>query len=105
MNLSMQEMFDKVWERAKDKRKAVTPSRRCRYRNYAGLKCFVGELLSDEEYRPGMEGKPVAQLGLFAGRELALLENFQLIHDVEAPNCWAVSLTQVARRFNLEVPR
>lgn len=56
--MTKQEIFNVVWERAKDKRKAWDNGL-CMYRmplgNGESLKCFAGVLIPDDMYDPNME--------------------------------------------------
>lgn len=110
--MNNQEAFNKIWERAKDRRKAKeTSNGLCSYRAAGGLKCFVGELIPDEEYNPKMERWNVAELrrsGLLPpslqGLDVDLLWSCQSVHDAFPPDLWEYRLRRVADLYSLTVP-
>ena len=62
--MTPQEIFDTVMTHLSTQgRRAYLNLEGCRYRTDTGLKCAVGCLISDDEYRPNMEGIPVSLLG------------------------------------------
>jgi hypothetical protein len=74
----------------------------CAYRGANGTKCAVGCLISDNDYRPAMEGKSVTTLKVtgmlpdYLCKELGLLEYLQFIHDDNNLR----SATIIKRRLN-----
>jgi hypothetical protein len=109
--MTLQEMFDTVWERAKTPIRCVDDDGRCMYRGAGGGCCFIGALIPDDRYDPGLEYTPVdisngallAASGIsraYCGVALEL----QTIHDEIDPQDWASHLRGIARRYGLRVP-
>jgi hypothetical protein len=112
--MTNQEVFNRVWERAKDNRCANGPDGGCMYRNPDGLKCFIGHLIPDELYEAEMEGRTVRRLleeypntflalGL-TGANLPLMQALQNVHDYRYPEMWERELRQIAIVYSLTVP-
>lgn len=119
--MNSQEAFNKVWERAK---KLVKSQHRgvnafgdvvifCCYRNpIDGNKCFVGELIPDELYKPSMERNSVASLQadyheieeLFKDVKQNLLGDLQSIHDGDSVSDWEEKLRWFGLYYKLEIP-
>lgn len=84
-NLSNQEIFNKVWhgaalqnfERSTDQFDFSV----CKYRNYAGLKCLLGHLISDEAYDECIEGEIACNIFKTNRSQDMLIEKLQEIHD------------------------
>jgi hypothetical protein len=119
-NMTLQEVFDKIWERAKDKRKSLRdPSAehsKCAYRSPDGLKCFIGVLLPDQNYMPVMDdGRAVpAKTGVGYVKDFIPLASevfeehlhaLQRIHDNAPPHRWEECLRNFAARRELTVPQ
>ena len=108
--LTLQEVFNAVWERAKDKTKAVTDNRwaDCLYRAKDGRKCFIGVLIPDAEYDPTMEGDGIIQikskLPCLQGLDVDRLNDLQIIHDAHPVEAWEEKLRDFALVYNLTVP-
>ena len=108
--LTLQEAFNAVWERAKDKVKAVTDNNwaDCLYRAKDGRKCFMGVLIPDEEYTPDMEGDGILQiidkLPCLKGLNVEYLNDLQIIHDGYSTDKWEDKLKDFALIHNLTVP-
>jgi hypothetical protein len=100
MRYTLEDIFRIVKERAKTPRKAMISGIMpyCKYRAPNGLKCFVGELIPDEVYKPEMEGMMATELFISFPefRELfvedkrikMILSLLQVIHDVDHPDEW-----------------
>jgi len=77
----------------------------CVYRGRNGHKCAIGVLISDEDYRPSLEGQAVGFLlakgGCLQhlGKEHELLNMLQAIHDEVNVELWQVELKRVAKIF------
>lgn len=122
-----QPIFDKVWERAKNKTRAKdATSGHCKYRVKRHLgtiennACFIGVCMTDEEYKPAFEGKPTNEIwgqGLWfpkgllqiADREQRkelknLCADLQTIHDAISPGFWQQKLRELAHSYNLTIP-
>lgn len=110
IDITLEEVFNKVWERAKIPYKSMDNGR-CVYRNPDGSKnhCFVGVCIPDELYDPIMDNggsiynnKEVKSL--FDSNLHAPLKELQRIHDFESPNMWPVELRLFAKGHNLSIP-
>lgn len=82
--------------------KSIDSGVRCSYRGAAGLKCAVGVLMSDEDYKPEYDtmgyslGSIVPRCPSLAGIDIELLRVLQQIHDSED---WEARLTEVCARY------
>lgn len=69
----------------KQGKKSVDRNGMCKYRGPDGLKCAVGHMLSDEEYKPEMENVGVKSLvtlyKLDFSYDITLLRALQSAHD------------------------
>jgi hypothetical protein len=86
--MNQQEIFNKVARHlARQGRKATDKNGECSYRGKGGLKCAVGCLIRDSEYRSNMEGESVFSLvrtGMLPTRlkrARRLLARLQSAHD------------------------
>lgn len=83
----------------------------CAYRSPTGLKCAVGALISQKNYKMQMEGESVSTLilnDLLPGHLVPykqLLEMLQEVHDDYNPWDWKRQLRHVANEFNLQIPK
>lgn len=114
--MSLQDVFNKVWERAKIKERCESRVS-CLYRNPDGSKnhCFVGVCIPDELYDPKMDENAygadtiltkypkVCELFNFDGASLKLLD-LQRIHDCDDPDNWEPELIKFANNHNLTIP-
>lgn len=83
----------------------------CAYRGSQGRKCAIGVLISDEDYKPEMEGMRVsAVLNEFSAvadklKDVStfLLGELQRIHDTKLSEQWPEELRAVATRYDLKV--
>lgn len=56
--MTKQELFDKAVKGLKEQGFIQSMrGKQCAYRGYAGRKCLIGHLITDEEYHPAMETK------------------------------------------------
>lgn len=108
--MTKQGTFDKVaWHMLSQMEKSfVLDSERvrCVYRGPGGLKCAIGFLIPDEEYRSEMENcvvsmEPVAALLSRLGHDLDLCARLQEVHDQYYPLDWKDALRSVARTNGL----
>ena len=77
----------------------------CVYHSSSGLKCAIGCLITDEVYRPSMEGEDInddlVYNGLrdsgidMSGKALSILWALQHIHDSHKPSEWSESIDRV----------
>lgn len=113
--MNTQEAFNLIWERAKIKKKAVETLEKgnlvCKYRAANGLPCFIGAIITDEEYHEDLEGRSISTLlrehmvdGIFNDIEEQFLTSMQAIHDVYSAELWEMELRNRALRFGLIVP-
>lgn len=125
--LSMQEMFEKAYagmERQNFARSLTDHT--CAYRAADGKRCAVGHLIDDEDYRPGIEGRPIGDILVAstygadpvcdrsscwcrsASRSLTKAEflgDLQRAHDfARDESCVRERMMAVARRYALDVP-
>jgi hypothetical protein len=118
--MNMQQVFDAIWERAKDKRKALrnplNPDSVCAYRSPDGLKCFIGTILPDDSYDTRMDcsdneeskysGLDYVVQFLPIDKEVNVnwLFSLQRVHDNWNADRWEERLRDIARRLKLTVP-
>ena len=114
--MSLQDVFNKVWERAKIKERSESEEA-CLYRNPDGSKnhCFVGVCIPDELYDPKMDEiasgadtilikyPKVCELFNFPDADSILLD-LQRIHDYDDPDNWESELVKFANIHNLTIP-
>jgi hypothetical protein len=104
---TLQEVFDQVATHLLTQGKQALDGDRCLYRAPDGTKCAIGCLISDEEYKPEIEGHSIRDLAdlflLHANLQVFdLLKALQRIHDMLAPKDWEFKLKEVATHWNLE---
>jgi hypothetical protein len=114
--MTLQELFNIVWERAKDKRKAWVNnvddmSVRCVYRSPEGLCCFIGAAIPPEKYdrrfdydMPLMSLKEIVSILKLDRVNMRAIEELQRIHDTREVELWEIELRAYALRRNLEIP-
>ena len=111
MNNIEQELFNRVKTHLLNQgAKAVTEVvshgiNMCQYHAESGLKCAVGCLITDEVYRPSMEGEDInddlVYNGLrdsgidMSGRALGILYKLQNVHDSNDPSDWSRAIDTV----------
>ena len=102
--------------RSADLGQMVKGQPRCLYRNPEGLKCAVGGIIDDRDYKPEMDdgthgGTGIADLVIehsfpnspHMRAELNLLRELQYVHDGFAPKDWREQLRIVGGRNNLDM--
>lgn len=111
MPLTKQQVFDKVWERAKVKKRSLNSEGSCSYRVVDGPPCFIGACIPDAQYRPEIERQGVYGLaweGLLPDsldpRDVEFLAKLQSIHDTQDPPEWEDRLMQLAFDYDLLIP-
>lgn len=121
---TLQEIFNIVWMRAKDKRQALRGNGHCSYRSDitdpTSLACFIGECIPDKAYIPQLDSDgngnidnaiddvfyehihlfPVEWDGM-----LGQLGSLQGIHDLYEPSEWEQELVNFAKNNNLTIPQ
>lgn len=115
--MTRQEIFNKVWERAKDRRRSFrrdpdSGMDMCLYRDKRKkLACFAGCLFPDAEYHPDMEKSSFEDIvdeftTLKRFRKNAgFVRELQLIHDCADPAEWDRELRTFAMENRLKVPK
>lgn len=116
--MTKQEIFNKVVAglAAQGFERSVMDDGSCAYRGNDGRKCAAGHLLSDEHYRPELENKTIAAIGVAAvvvasgvpGHEATvwgLVGNLQRAHDRgKSPGDMKSRLLNVGYDYGLEIP-
>lgn len=106
---SRQAVFDQVSTHLLTQNKQAVSARAasgaCRYRGPKGLKCAVGCLIADDEYKRSFEGMSWAGLASehkVPDAHIPLLSALQSVHDDLSPPEWREGLRTVAEKFKLE---
>ncbi len=78
----------------------------CLYRSKDGKKCAAGVVITDEEYRPEMEGKNIsAVISMFVLDHLksheVLLKDLQDVHDNYVVSVWEERFRGLANKYSL----
>ncbi|MBB3227033.1 hypothetical protein FHW69_001634 [Luteibacter sp. Sphag1AF] len=80
----------------------------CAYRGTDGCRCAAGCLISDDEYRPGMESRTwvdvyrIFKTLPYAGTAtIDLIDVLQTVHDACEPYEWREELRSVAKSYGL----
>lgn len=81
--MTAQEIFDKVLFSLRKQGKASTKYGRCMYRGPDGLKCAVGHLIEDADYRPAWEGRSVHDLLVTGAAPEHLYGNGELLSRLQ----------------------
>lgn len=109
--LTPQSLFDIVWKRAKDPRKAISSDGECLYRGGGedgSLCCFVGAAIPDSLYDPAYERKGAWKVAEAHPERFAdlgrLMGMLQSIHDDCDPEEWEGELRWLASSRGLKVP-
>ena len=122
--LTKQDIFDHVARHLIEQGEKSQEEYCCMYRGPRGLKCAVGSLIRDGDYKPYFEdkvfredlpqkGSPqweiLAAVENFVGRKLTiedrvLISDLQRLHDLQPPRYWPRELRQLAEIHGLEVP-
>lgn len=111
MNKTEQELFNRVKTHLLNQgAKAETDEsthgiKMCQYHAESGLKCAVGCLITDEVYRPSMEGLDLTDRELWdalldsgidmGGKTLSILGMLQNVHDSNYPSDWSRAIDTV----------
>jgi len=103
--MTNQEAFDKMVAHLRKQGQKAHENGSCRYRTKGGLMCAVGCLLTDDEYRSGMEGKGVeammAAYDIRFGVNENLLAEMQDTHDAWDPLDWEARFVNTAVTYGL----
>lgn len=100
--MTNKEAFNTVKDHLLKQQERSTEGGACAYRGNNDLKCAIGCLIKDEEYRPNMEGNTVGELwekGLLPASinevDMYVLNCLQTIHDGEEPDYWHEELDEL----------
>lgn len=111
-----QAVFDRVRDHLlRQKRRslrAILGEQFCAYRDENGLKCAIGCLITDQAYRPSIEGNNpkdarvknalrASGIEIDGEADLLFLGRLQSIHDSEEPEDWAAELKSFAHLYDL----
>lgn len=103
--MTNQEAFDKMVAHLRKQGKPAHEDGSCRYRTKDGLMCAVGCLITDAEYKRGMEGMGVenmmAAYEVLQDLDPPLLAEMQDTHDVYDPTVWEERFADTATRYGL----
>lgn len=107
--MTNQEAFDKVKTHllTQQQKSQNSNSNICLYRGPNGLKCAVGALIPDEEFKEELNNYSVVQYGMrtlpsLKGLDIELLATLQIVHDESEVAEWENELRKVAEKFNLK---
>jgi hypothetical protein len=112
-----QEAFSRVVDHLRQQGRPSHDSGNCAYRSKDGLRCAVGVLITDEFYKPELEGYCaedmadvlcVALPGVSIGLLQALQDTHDLPEDTDTPEVimaiWEARWKDIAEHWNLTVP-
>jgi len=104
-----QELFDTVATHLIKQGKRSISKYECLYRGPDGMKCAIGCLIPDSDYRPYFEGNDLGQLLEYGKLPKNLAEEFtenedmladlQALHDNDEPNMWKERLAEIAELY------
>ena len=103
--MTNQEAFDKMVAHLRKQGQKAQENGTCRYRTKEGLMCAVGCLISDAEYKRGMEGMGVehmmAAYEVLQDLDPPFLAEMQDTHDAYDPADWEKRFASTAARYGL----
>jgi len=115
--LNRQMVFDDIARHAKRQRQRAISGLYCAYRSGDGGKCFIGVLIPDDRYTPGMEGRSIQtniaaqdaidpKYGLvrddpYWHDDRLFLSTVQGVHDNHDPTEWPHYLVKLAANYAL----
>lgn len=104
-NLTEQELFDVVITHLiNQKEKSIDSEGNCAYRGVNGLKCAAGILISDDIYKPFIEGlnwlTVVSKLNL-PSKHQDLIQDLQNLHD-DCMEDYENNIKSIAKKYKLE---
>lgn len=100
-----QQVFDQVKNHLLSQKGHSIEGGVCKYRGPSGMKCAVGCLMSDQEYKPDMENnewRGLIRKGFVPGTHASLITILQNTHDNHSPESWTRVLKRVAESFSLK---
>ena len=105
-----QEAFDTVVQQLftqRCKARSKTNGVKCYYRTEDGLKCAVGALIPDDEYRTTMEGNTASRVRHLCpslkNLDPYFLDKVQATHDTCDPHQWGLRLAKIAGEYDLSM--
>lgn len=106
--MNEQEIFDTVANHLLTQNAKAQDGFHCRYRTKDGLKCAIGCLIKEEDYKPEMEyhladGPRISELSYLKSVKGSFLRKLQFIHDIWNVADWKIQLERFAKKENLEV--
>ena len=103
--MTNQEAFDKMVAHLRKQGRKAQENGTCRYRTKNGLMCAVGCLLTDDEYKRGMEGMGVEHMqrlyGVLQDLDPPLLAEMQDTHDAYDLTEWEERFARTATTYGL----
>lgn len=113
--MTKKEIFEKVRDHLL-KQNALSKDEfdgRCLYRSENGLKCAIGCLISDEDYRDSFEGKNIRGIheiiinkilpsDLDGENGIVFLQKLQNIHDLAPIGAWEKNLNELAEEWSIK---
>jgi len=103
--MTNQEAFDKMVAHLRKQGRKSEHRGACRYRTKDGLMCAVGCLLTDEEYKRGMEGMGVEHMQhryeVLQDLDPPFLAEMQDTHDAYDPTDWEARFASTAVTYGL----
>jgi len=106
------QIFDKIKAHLLKQNARAMSGPDCRYRGAGGLSCAVGCIISDEHYKPRIEGRSVKKKDVLEAvrksnkglhidnvTTRAMLQELQNIHDVVKVDHWPTRLDEMEREY------
>lgn len=108
--MNNQEAFNKMVQHLRfQKVESISKDGTCMYRGPNGLKCAVGALIPDEEYRLEFEKSIASNVAKkcpsLDGIDKNFLDKMQNAHDNVAIRFWEDEFKEIAEEFDLYVPQ
>jgi len=105
INLTAQEIFDKVSIHLLTQNKRSQDDRMCTYRGPEGLKCAAGCLIPDKHYYPKLEQmswQTLVNNGEVSSNHNELISLLQCVHDEKPVENWKECLLSFGRDNHLD---
>lgn len=108
MAIDKQITFDAIVNGLRKQGKKSIDGHLCKFRSEDGYKCAVGQLIEDNEYRPGFDdkGKQSEKDNAFnfvknKGHDENVLHGLMLVHDHTEIKDWEAGFLRIAERYGL----
>lgn len=105
--MTRQEIYDRVKQHLLCQgKRSMRDEEMCAYRGIGGLKCAIGILIPDNEYKPEFDYTVasieylIEDVPALKNADFKLLNDLQKMHDWEFP--WEDSLLKIANKYNLK---